>query len=216
VDSVNGFDTNTGDALTPKQTIQAAINAVAVGGEVIVAAGLYNENLSISKSLTLTGPNASVAALPESEWSRALEAVVGNAAGGTRVVINGGANVIDVHLSGFRFVGPTTGNAAGIYIYKSRGTIANNHFDKLTNTANFGGADIYTLSGPGPWTFSGNRHDGRGWKYFSGDADEGTYGYSGINAWYLDDVTIHGNRIEGYGFAGIQLESTKKGQITSN
>lgn len=199
-------------------TIQSAINVASGGDTIVVAAGTYSENLTISKSLTLVGPNASVAALPESGWVRGAEAVVGSLTNtGNRVTINGGANVIEVHISGFRFVGPTTGNAAGgIVIYKSRGSIANNHFDKLTKPGAGGGADIYTQSGPGPWTFSGNRHDSVGYSFGYGLSPLGTQNYSAINAWYLDDVTIHGNRIENYGFAGIQLESTKNSVITSN
>ncbi|MFM2095531.1 MAG: hypothetical protein RIS70_2655 [Planctomycetota bacterium] len=199
-------------------TISEAITAADPGDTIVVDAGVYDENLTIQKSLTLIGPNNSVAALPESGWVRVAEAVVGSTTNpGNRVTIDGNGSTIEVHISGFKFVGPAMGDAAsGIAIYSAQGSISNNYFDHLTYTAVSGGADIYTQSGPGPWIISGNRHDGRGYKYYSGDGDEGTYGYSAINAWYLDNVTIHGNRIERYGFAGIQLEATDNAQITSN
>jgi len=49
---------DTGDGTsweTAKKTIQAGINVVDVGGTVNVAAGTYNENVQITKRLTLTG-----------------------------------------------------------------------------------------------------------------------------------------------------------------
>ncbi|HRQ13783.1 MAG TPA: right-handed parallel beta-helix repeat-containing protein [Promineifilum sp.] len=56
VDAATGNDANDGDTpATAKQTIQAAVNQVTAGGQVIVAAGVYIENVTISQSLTLTG-----------------------------------------------------------------------------------------------------------------------------------------------------------------
>lgn len=56
VDAINGDDSFGGD--TPdsaKQTIQAGVNQVNAGGDVIVAPGVYTENVTINKALTLTG-----------------------------------------------------------------------------------------------------------------------------------------------------------------
>ena len=55
-DAVNGNDLNGGDSpADAKKTIQAAVNAVSAGGTVIAAPGVYVENVTIPKSLTLTG-----------------------------------------------------------------------------------------------------------------------------------------------------------------
>lgn len=51
----SGSDSNSGELGDPLLTIQAAVNQVSPTGIVHVAAGTYNEQLIIAKSLTLTG-----------------------------------------------------------------------------------------------------------------------------------------------------------------
>lgn len=57
VNAATGNDAFGGDSATSaKKTIQAAVNAVDVGGDVIIAAGTYNEQVSVNKNgLTITG-----------------------------------------------------------------------------------------------------------------------------------------------------------------
>lgn len=58
VDAATGNDTYGGDSLaSAKQTIQAALNQVNVGGAVYVNDGSYNESPNITKSLTLQSLN---------------------------------------------------------------------------------------------------------------------------------------------------------------
>ena len=54
-------------------TIQAAVNAVASGGTVYVAAGTYAENIDVTQSVTILGPNANI---DPNSGSRVAEAIV--------------------------------------------------------------------------------------------------------------------------------------------
>ena len=194
-------------------TIAAAITAATAGDTIQVCAGTYAENLAINKSLTLLGPNESVAAL--SGTSRSAEAIVGANNTANRVSITGTAPTVEI--AGFKFVGTATGTGSpGISVAGGgSGTIRNNWFDSLANPSGstFSNADIYIQNGnAGTYSISGNRFDGP----TGTDPGDGPYGYSAINPWYLDDVTITGNRIENYPFSGMQLEGTKKATITGN
>ena len=61
MNDATGNDANGGDTpATAKKTIQAAVTQVSVGGTVIVAAGTYNEQVQIAKTLTLNGAKAGV------------------------------------------------------------------------------------------------------------------------------------------------------------
>ena len=192
-------------------TIQSAITAATSGDTITVAAGTYAENLTINKSLTLLGPNSGIAAL--SGATRGAEAVVGANNVSHRVTVSGASTV---EISGFKFVGTASGTGSdGIIVAGGgTGTIRNNWFDSLSNQGGtFSSADVYIQNGnAGAYTISGNRFDGP----TGADPGDGTYNYSAINAWYLNDVTISGNRIENYGFSGVQAESVKQGTITDN
>ncbi|HET6681463.1 MAG TPA: right-handed parallel beta-helix repeat-containing protein [Gemmatimonadaceae bacterium] len=61
VDAATGDDAFGGDTpTTAKKTIQAGVSAVSTGGQVIVAAGSYNEDVTISKALSLLGAGIDV------------------------------------------------------------------------------------------------------------------------------------------------------------
>ncbi|MCA9100662.1 MAG: DUF1565 domain-containing protein, partial [Planctomycetales bacterium] len=62
VNEISGSDSNDGlSPASPLETIQEGVDRVMDGGEVIVAPGVYYENVGIDHPLTLTGPNAGIA-----------------------------------------------------------------------------------------------------------------------------------------------------------
>lgn len=107
--------------------IQEAINAANDSDSIYVAAGNYNENVNVNKSVSLIGEgsgNTTVnASIPSSH------------------VFNISKN--DVVLNGFTIKGAVGSNEAGIYVFKSNNTrILNNSL-----TINYNGIYLYNSSG---------------------------------------------------------------------
>ncbi len=107
VDGTNGNDsTNIGSSVAPFKTIQAAVNAVADGGTVNVAAGNYgSETLSSDKVVTINGVESGVDA------RSGRPAVTGESV--VKLTVTAG----DVTLDGFTFDAAGAGTAIkGLYL----------------------------------------------------------------------------------------------------
>ncbi len=99
VNSATGNDAN--DCLSPAtacKTIQAAINKASAGDTVNVAAGTYNEQVQINKTLSLKGARAGVDARTRSPVG---ESIIDNSCGPVQIMAN---NVV---LDGFTVQGST-------------------------------------------------------------------------------------------------------------
>ena len=63
VDCLRGRDFYAGTSIKPKKTIQAAINSAVAGDCIVIAGGVYNENVRLSKPLTLFAHDPAVAVI---------------------------------------------------------------------------------------------------------------------------------------------------------
>ncbi|MDE2079223.1 MAG: right-handed parallel beta-helix repeat-containing protein [Patescibacteria group bacterium] len=114
-------------------TIQAAVNAVSSGGTVNVAAGNYNENVTLNNPVSLLGPNANV---NPNTGTRGAEAVL------TGQVTDYAGNTT---IKGFTITNPNYSGSTidGVHIYNA-GTVMNtidvenNIFSDIANAAAHG------------------------------------------------------------------------------
>jgi parallel beta-helix repeat protein len=140
VNGTTGNDANGGSsAADPKKTIQAALNQVQASGTVRVAAGTYNENVSIATSgVTLEGAGAG--------GDPALHTIINNAApavAGTPGIrlSNGvtGVKITQLRVQGFA--------ASGIHAAGANNNFTADRVDLFNNAAGPGGGGLY-MNGP--------------------------------------------------------------------
>ena len=111
VDATMSDDTGNGlTALTAKKFIQSGVNLVAEGGTVNVAAGTYNEAVTVNESLTIRGPNAGI---NPNTGSRGDEAIL-NSTSTSDTMIRVLAN--DVTIDGLTFDGTAVGSTSAYAI----------------------------------------------------------------------------------------------------
>jgi hypothetical protein len=145
VNAATGNDSFGGDSpSSAKKTIQAAVNQVSSGGQVIVAAGTYNEDVTIDTSLTLDGAQAD-------------QPFAGRTAGGpAESTVNGTVTVraADVTVNGISETKSVPSFAAFGIVVKTAGSgavIENNLIDGVS-TADTGGngtaQGVYLENGP--------------------------------------------------------------------
>jgi|GEM_PF-5605671 len=150
--------TNT-NTLAVFPTIQAAIDAPATmdGHTITVATGIYSENITISKALTITGPNLGIAGT----GVRGAEAVVSD---GSINITSGGIVVLD----GFHIY-QTNGTSAAILLGGSAiATIQNSKIERVATVAGQGVRAIEVISGSGAKTIKNN--------LFTGSTSGGLFG----------------------------------------
>jgi trimeric autotransporter adhesin len=160
-------------------TIQEAINAAAAGDTIVVAAGTYSENLSITKGLSLV----------------AVGAVVLQPAAGNAVTVSGDLNGADVSITGFEIVGTTSAPNQGIGVHVQHADVGTLTLDSV----NIHGAGAY-----GVFVEGGSANDAAAEvvitdSTFSNNGANGTNGSSHIKLWGFDgdaliqNVTITGS-----------------------
>lgn len=174
--STSGSDANSGLIGSPKQTIQAAVTAASAGDVVIVAAGIYVENVSINKALTLRSSSGRASTIITGITNGALGTILIQA---TNITIGGFGQGFTIN--GIDNSDPALESAA-IYIQGVRSNIAIRDNDVVANgdaglLTEFNQAvnnlvvNANTFSGK---TFTGATAGGCGFSGSSGQTDQFT------------------------------------------
>ncbi|MCW5847147.1 MAG: right-handed parallel beta-helix repeat-containing protein [Anaerolineae bacterium] len=197
VDAVTGDDTNDGTTTgTALKTIQAGVNQVTAGGQIFVAPGTYPENVTIPKSLTLSGAgqgaNAAVDTILE-----------GTGLNGSGIYIND--NVIDVSIENLRVQNYNTATpAAGVYANLSNnGLIVQNVTTTNNGVAGNNGGGIY-MNGPVDDVLIDN-------VTASNNKTRGIVIWNGFKT----DITITNNTVTGNNCCGIELQDGTASGVTA-
>lgn len=150
VNAATGNDAFGGDTpSTAKKTIQAAVSQVSAGGEVIVAAGAYAENVTIAQAVSLKGAQAGTATSGRT-FSNAGESTLTG-----QITVN----AANVTIDGFSLTNP--GQPLGIVV-KTAGNNAQikNNFVQNVGALTLGGGGgaqaIYLEYGPDGVSITGN------------------------------------------------------------
>ena len=231
-----GSNSNDGSSGAPLATITAGVTMVAPGGTVHVAAGTYNETVTVSKSLSLLGANAGTT---PNGGTRGSESIIsgGNGGAGTSV-FSADLNASNVTFSGFTVVQTTpvtcrNCSAFGIKIEPAASniTISDNIVTGMTATAAESGTtrtnpaigisdDGNTVAAPSNVTISDN--------FVSAITTSGTQHTSATGIFIGDssntlvgsNVSVTGNHVTGvssatWGGYGILLNAPTTGTTVS-
>jgi len=217
-------------------TIQSAVDAANAGDTINVAAGEYNENITVNKLLTLLGPNTDVNPVTA---GRGTEAIINGGETGDAVTISSD----DVTIKGFEITSGTSGIVAGA---RSGLEISNNIIHHNINPVDQQGCGITIWAAAGPCNNNliennvvySNERQGifigtneaesnstgntvRGNKVY----DNGTDGYDsfGIQLNYASGNTIENNEVYGHTYtsvswlaSGIYLYNANDNNIVGN
>jgi hypothetical protein len=215
VNNATGNDSFGGDTPTSaKKTIQAAVNQVNVAGQVIVAAGIYTEQVVITKSLTITGAGATSTTI-------LAPATIPAASNPDSTIVKISGSSVNVEMSGFTVTGPGPTGCGSILagIFVRDGANANIHDNRIIDIRDnpFSGCQngIGILVGRAMFSTNGTAN-------ITSNVIEG-YQKNGIVVSHIGSSgTISGNTITGLGPTtiiaqnGIQISSSATGVIINN
>ena len=134
----------------PTESIQAAIDAAQAGDTIQIAAGTYNETLTINKALTIEGANAGIAGT----GTRGAETVLTWPSGDMATI----TTTDPVTFDGLRFVANT--DIITTHTQNSNITFTNSTFDVQSGGT---GGNAFYLSQPDHFTFTNNLVDAHGY-----------------------------------------------------
>jgi parallel beta-helix repeat protein len=172
-----------------QSTIQAAINIASPGDTINVAAGTYNENLTVNKSLTLQGANKLTVIVTAADPAVSVFTVTAS----------------NVNISGFTATGTTiTGNQGYAGIKFGAGVTNCNIHDNILSSNQYGILMLGTLGD----TTQGNN-------IFTNNTASGC-GVSGIEMQNTNGNTFTNNTANTNGAQGFRLANSKNNTFTGN
>lgn len=160
VNAVTGDDTGTGTQGSPLKTIQAGVNKVAPGGDVLVSAGTFTENVVVGKSVHVQGSGPSTVVVPAVSNPNC-----GGLGGGS--ICPGGSNVFLVEASGVEIAQLTidgdnpalSGEAVGGADVDARNGIITNHAAGVFNGLSVHDVTVENVFLRGVYASSGGTFD---------------------------------------------------------
>ena len=213
VDGATGLDTNDGVAPgTAVKTVAKGVDLVDAGGEVIVAAGAYTEQVVVAKKVALKGANFGIS--PNSGVRVAETIFTGDA---PNVAFEAGST--DSSIDGFKFTGATNDSVSGAIKGSANGIIMKNNI--IDAHAGHG----VNATGVQGWTIEDNKITNNG----GGDRSAlflitmqnsliknnviNTTTYAGIVIDSTTNLTVEGNTISNVPQPGIQVANTPTGPV---
>ena len=208
VNGATGVDTNDGVAPgTAVQTVAKGITLVDAGGEVIVAAGAYTEQVTLTKKVALKGANFGIS--PNMGVRVAESIFTGNA---PNVAFAAGST--DSSIDGFKFTGATNDSVDGAIKGSANGIVMKNNIIDAHS-----GHGVYA-AGVQNWTIENNKISN-----ITGTSRSALYlitiqnsliknnvinttVYAGIILDSAQTVTVEGNTIANVAQPGVQVANS--------
>ena len=195
VNGTTGNDANGGSsAIDAKKTVQAAVTQVVAGGTVEVAAGTYNENITIAKSgITLRGAGAGNDPTQHTMINNAAPATASGH--GIRLLNNvTGVTITQLRVQGFA--------SSGIYATGNNNNFTVDRVHLFNNTAGGGGGGLY-MNGPvSTVVITGSE--------VQNNTSRGIVLWNG----FKQNITISNNTVRGNNCCGIELQDGTASGVT--
>jgi len=236
VDTTAGNDAASGLSGDPLRTIQEGVDRVQTGGRVHVAAGTYNEEVTVGKSISLLGAQAGV----DARTPRGAESIMTEGTGETPLILNAsdvtvdgftvegqtqvnhfGAGVwMEPHTHGTQFVNNIVrNNVVGLFLTNDNGAdptlIQHDLFQDNTNPGAASGNDVYADNFTAGGAVTGATIDANKFTNSSFVEDAWAVDVSNGALPQFSNIVVSNNSIDNHG-RGVVFFATTNSSVTAN